>query len=105
MPPEFQLEDAKRLGLVQEVVGFAIVERQIVQSAHQCPWWDHVSQVLRMTGLGNVFRPRKSILRRPTRSPNGIHRVLRDQSAASSFTLEGKEINERLVADDHARGM
>ena len=58
-----------------------------------------ISQVLRMTV--SVFSPRKSIFSRP-RSPTGFIAYCVTMRAVFVL-LERQQIDERLVADDHAR--
>ncbi len=82
-PAGFQLENADGVGLVEQVVGLGVVQRQIVNRnfdpRDSCRT---NSQVLRMTV--RVFSPRKSIFSRP-RSPTGPMAYWVTMAPSSSF--------------------
>jgi hypothetical protein len=88
-PAGFQLENADGVGLVEQVVGLGVVQRQIVNRNFNAPALCLTSsQVLRMTV--SVFSPKKSILSRP-RSPTGFIAYCVTMAPSSSF-LSGSRL-------------
>ena len=100
-PAGFQLEHAERFGAVEQVVGFLVVERQIVDRH-----LDAVGALDHFAGVaddGERLQPEKIHLQQ-AEVADGIHRVLRDERAAFVL-LERQQIHQRLVADDDAGGV
>ena len=100
-PAGFQLEHAERFRLVQQVVGFRVVERQMVNvNLDALRALDHFAGV---ADDGERLQPEKIHLQQ-AEVADGIHRVLRDERAAVVL-LERQQIHQRLVADDDAGGV
>ena len=97
----FQLEDAERVRLVQQVVGFGVIERQIV-NRHI----DAVGLLHHFAGIADDrqrFQAEKIHLQQ-AEIADRAHRVLRDDGAVFVL-LERQQIDQRLIADDHAGGV
>ena len=100
-PAGFQLEHAERFRLVQQVVGFRVVERQMVNvNLDAVRAFDHFAGV---ADDGERLQPEKIHLQQ-AEVADGIHRVLGDERAAVVL-LEREQIHQRLVADDDAGGV
>ena len=100
-PAGFQLEYAERFRAIEQVVGFLVIERQVVDwhfDAVRAP--DHFARV----ADDRERLQTEKIHLQQAEVTNGIHRVLRDERAAFVL-LERQQIHERLVADDDAGGV
>ena len=100
-PARFQLENAERVRLVQQIVRPGVVERQIVDGhldAFDLP--DHFARV---ANDRERFQPQKIHLQQ-TEVADRPHRVL-GYNGAVVVRLQRQQVDERLVADDDARGV
>ena len=100
-PARFQLEDAERVGLVQQVVSLGVVERQRVNGHfHTLGLAHHFAGV---ADDGKGLEPEEVHLQQ-AQFADGIHRILRDDGAVL-VGLEREQIHQRLRADDDAGGV
>ena len=100
-PAGFQLEHAERVRLVQQVVGLRVVERQVVdRHLDAARLLDHLAGVAndrQRLEAQEIHLQQAQVAHRP-------HRVLGDDGAVFVL-LERQQVHQRLVADDHARGV
>ena len=100
-PTGFQLEHAQCFRTVQQVVGFFVVERQVINvNGVTLRALDHFAGV---ADDSERFQAEKIHLQQ-TEFTDGVHRILRDERAAF-VQLERQEIHERFRTDDDACGV
>ena len=100
-PAGFQLEHAERFRAVQQVVGFLVVERQLINvDGDPLRALDHLAGV---ADDGQGFEAEEIHLQQ-AELPDGVHGILGHERAAF-VQLERQQVHERLRPDDHAGRM